>query len=88
MIVYSGPRLESAAPSTKANLPGYEHYRVLGTEGVGSGQMEEDRRAGHRGKQQEWDDGSHWVSGTGRKAVDWDGWRSGAGGTGGRKYLG
>ena len=41
------PRLAATAPSTKATCPGYGHYRVLSTAGVGPGQTREDRQALH-----------------------------------------
>ena len=61
-----GPRLAAAAPSTKATFPGYGHYRVLGTAGVGLGQTGEDGQVGHGGRERERTGGSRWASGAGR----------------------
>ena len=83
------PRLESAAPSTKATCPGYGHCRVLDTAGVDSGQTWEDGGAVHGGqeREQERDDESCWVSGAGQNGRGLGGRRGRAGSTGGRKYL-
>ena len=42
-----GPRLAAEAPSKNATCPGYWHYRVLDTVGVGSGQTGEGGWEGH-----------------------------------------
>ena len=64
-----GPRLAAVVPPIKVSFPGYGHYRVIGTAGVGLGQTGEDGREGNGRWERERARGSHCVSGEGRNGI-------------------
>ena len=63
VVVSLGPRLSASSPSNKSTCPGYGHYGVLDTAGVGLVQTGKDGRAGQGGRER--DGGSRWTNGEG-----------------------